>query len=258
MSHVSGLPGEEVPNPPEGSILSQASSSYLTLRDEDTIQWEVSCICISWFHSHVYSTLITTLCNFVCVGHSSAEAVFHHRCSSREIKSSSARAQILCHSRLKLDFAACLHNCNNLAVLYCVSKERSPDKGKVGTAINHWLPTGGEEKKKGKLTCDLHPDAKVDVGVGEVSLHQDVVPLLPGGNHRVQLAGVPLPAVQGAWVMHRRRPRPYLQHHGAALATPVPGAAVHQLHPHLRHVVGDEHPAAEAYTNAHKHRATAN
>ena len=35
------------------------------------------------------------------------------------------------------------------------------------------------------LTCDLHPDAEVDVRVAQVSLHQDVVPLFPGRIQRV-------------------------------------------------------------------------
>lgn len=93
----------------------------------------------------------------------------------------------------------------------------------------------------GSLTRDLHPDAEVDVGVAEVPLHQDVVPLLPGGDGRDQLTRVPLPAVEGTRVVDRRRPGSYLQHHGATVAALVPGAAVHQLNLHLRHVIGDEH-----------------
>lgn len=93
------------------------------------------------------------------------------------------------------------------------------------------------------LTCHLHADPEVDVGVGQVPLHQDVVPLLPGRHRGLQLAGVPLPAVQGAGVVHGRRARSYLQHHGTSVAALVPGAAVQQLNLHLRHVIGDEDSA---------------
>lgn len=77
--------------------------------------------------------------------------------------------------RLHLIIIICLFNCADGApCLFNCAVNQTPTRNKSleGSLVTLRLLN--------PLTCDLHPDAEVDVRVTQISLHQDVVPLLPG------------------------------------------------------------------------------
>lgn len=51
------------------------------------------------------------------------------------------------------------------------------------------------------LTFDLDPNSEVDVDIVKVPLHQDIIPLFPGGQGGFQITGAPPTAVARGRIM---------------------------------------------------------